>query len=146
MILHNCCMYSVKYSFMLFSPFSKCFEKFLRINNGQLSLSHFAKSKAAISWKSQILLGKSAKVKQILFARSPNIEVHLQHAGGKPRWWRPNKYWIKYLFALHQFLFVDRKQTFDIFLGDMMHVLCFKFYINQPGKCTLPESFWCIPF
>ena len=50
------------------------------------------KSKAAISWKSQIL-GESAKVKQILFALSPDIEVHLQQGGAEMT---RTKYWIKY--------------------------------------------------
>ena len=137
MILHICCMYSVKYSFMLFSPFSKCFEKFLRINNGQLSLSHFAKVQSCYQLKKSNTLGEKCKSQTNSVCSKPKYRS-APSAGGKPRW---NKYWTKYLFA-----FFDRKQTFDIFLGDMMHVLRFKFYIKHPGKCTLPESFWCIPF
>ena len=42
------------------------------------------KWKAAISLRSQIrTVGKSAKVKQILFALSPDIEVHLQQGAAR---------------------------------------------------------------
>ena len=102
MILHICCMYSVKYSFMLFSPFSKCFEKFLRINNGQLSLSHFAKVESCYQLEKSNTLGKKCKSQTNSVCSKPKYRS-APSAGGKPRWWRLNKYWIKYLFAWHQF-------------------------------------------
>ena len=71
-----------KHLFMLVCPcVGNVLEKFILDQHWAVLFHALQKSKAAISWKSQI--EKSAKVKQILFALSPDIEVHLHQGRAK---------------------------------------------------------------